>query len=100
MSLFIESCGLAVEHLAHDRKVVGSIPVQSNARWKWCQSHARIDSYTQFWFEKNKKIQAAKRGTPKKYLKKKRMSLFIINEFCNVITTTTTATATATTINH
>ncbi len=31
-----ESCGLAVEHSAHDRKVVGSIPVQSNARWKWC----------------------------------------------------------------
>jgi len=29
-----ESCGLAVEHLAHDRKVVGSIPVQSNARGK------------------------------------------------------------------
>ncbi len=23
-----ESCGLAVEHLAHDQKVVGSIPVQ------------------------------------------------------------------------
>ncbi len=48
-----ESCGLAVEHSAHDRKVVGSIPVQSNARSKWCQSHARIDSYTQFWFKKN-----------------------------------------------
>jgi len=29
-----ESCGLEVEHSAHDRKVVGSIPVQSNARWK------------------------------------------------------------------
>jgi len=25
-----------------------SCPV-SNARWKWFQSHARIDSYTQFW---------------------------------------------------
>jgi len=37
-----ESCGLAVEHSAYDRKVVGSIPVQSNARWKWCQSHARL----------------------------------------------------------
>jgi len=23
-----ESCGLAVEHLAHDRKLVGSIPIQ------------------------------------------------------------------------
>jgi len=23
-----KSCGLAVEHLAHDQKVVGSIPVQ------------------------------------------------------------------------
>jgi len=22
----------------------------SNARWKWCQSHDRIDFYTQFWF--------------------------------------------------
>jgi len=22
----------------------------SNARWKWCQSHAMIDSNTQFWF--------------------------------------------------
>ncbi len=22
----------------------------SNARWKWCQSHARIDSCTQSWF--------------------------------------------------
>jgi hypothetical protein len=21
-----------------------------NARWKWCQSHAMIDFYTQFWF--------------------------------------------------
>jgi len=28
-----ESCGLAGEHSAHDRKAVGSIPVQSNARW-------------------------------------------------------------------
>jgi len=38
-----ESRGLAVEHLAHDQKVVGSISVQSpNARWKWCQSHARL----------------------------------------------------------
>ncbi len=27
----LESCGLAVEHLAHNRKIVGSIPVQSNA---------------------------------------------------------------------
>jgi len=34
--------GLAVEHSAHDQKVVGSIPVQSNPRWKWCQSHARL----------------------------------------------------------
>jgi len=24
----IRSCGLAVEHLAHDRKIVGSIPIQ------------------------------------------------------------------------
>jgi len=53
---------------------VGSIPVQSNARWKWCQSHARLDSYTQFWFKKNKKIQAAKWGTPKKIFKKKKLS--------------------------
>ena len=45
-----ESCGLAVEHSSHDQKVVGSILVQSKARWKWCQSHARIDSYTRFWF--------------------------------------------------
>jgi len=39
--------GLAVEHSAHDRKVVGSI--LSNARRKWCQSHAhaRINSCTQ-----------------------------------------------------
>ncbi len=22
----------------------------SNARWKWCQSYARFDFYTQFWF--------------------------------------------------
>jgi len=43
-----ESCGLAVEHSAHDQKVAGSIP--SNARWKWCQSYARIYFYTQFWF--------------------------------------------------
>ncbi len=35
-------CGLAVEHSAHDQKVVGSIPDLSNARWKWCQSHALI----------------------------------------------------------
>ncbi len=41
-----ESCGLAVEHLAHDQKVVGSLP--SNARWKWCQSHAMINSCTQW----------------------------------------------------
>jgi len=38
----IESYGLAVEHSAHDQKVVDSIPVQSNARWKWCQSQARL----------------------------------------------------------
>ncbi len=31
-SLKSESCGLAVEHSAHGRRVVGSIPVQSNAR--------------------------------------------------------------------
>jgi len=31
-----KSCGLAVEHSAHDRKVMGLIPVQPNARWKWC----------------------------------------------------------------
>jgi hypothetical protein len=31
-----ESCGLVVENSAHDRKIVGSFPVQSNARWKWC----------------------------------------------------------------
>jgi len=37
-----ESCGLAVEHSAHNRKAEGLIPVQSNARWKWCQSHARF----------------------------------------------------------
>ncbi len=33
---FGKSCGLAVEHSDHDLKVVGSIPVQSNARMKWC----------------------------------------------------------------
>jgi len=62
-----ESYGLAVENSAHDRKVVGSIP--SNAGWKWCQSHARIDSCTQSWFIKKlkrKKIHAVKWGTPKK----------------------------------
>jgi len=37
-----ESGGLAVGHSAHNRKDVGLIPVQSNARWKWCQSHARM----------------------------------------------------------
>ena len=41
-SKYSESYGLAVEHSAHDLKVVGSIPIQSNARWKWCQSHARL----------------------------------------------------------
>jgi len=35
-----------------------------NTRWKWDQSHARID------VEKIKKIQVAKWGTPKKEKKK------------------------------
>jgi hypothetical protein len=64
-----ESCGLAVEHLADDCKVVGSIPV--NARWKWCQSHARIDFCTQFWFFiENKKNTGSQMGHTKKKLKK------------------------------
>jgi hypothetical protein len=39
---FFESHGLAVEHSGNDLKVVGLISVQSNARLKWCQSHARL----------------------------------------------------------
>jgi len=38
----LNSYGLAVGHSAHDWKVVGSIPVQSNARWKWWQNHAKL----------------------------------------------------------
>jgi len=30
---YSKSYGLTVEHSAHDQKVVGSIPVQSNARY-------------------------------------------------------------------
>jgi len=67
-----ESYGLAVEHSAHDRKVVGSIP--SNARWKWCQSHARIDSCTQSWpvhsiIEKKENTGSQMGRTKKKKLK-------------------------------
>jgi len=61
-----KSCGLAVKHSAHNRKVVGSIPFQSNARWKWCQSHARmIPTPNSGSIKKNKKIEVAKWGTPK-----------------------------------
>ncbi len=44
-----------------------------NTRWKWGQSHASIDSCTQFWFivDKIKKIQVAKWGTPKNIFTKK-----------------------------
>ncbi len=34
----------------HDWKVVGSNLIQYYTRWKWCQSHARIDSCTQSWY--------------------------------------------------
>ena len=33
-----ESCGTST----HDRKFVGPNPVTFMARWKWCQSHARL----------------------------------------------------------
>ncbi len=63
-----KSCGLVVEHLAYGRKVVGLIPV--NARWKWCQSHARIDFCTQCWFIiENKKNTGSQMGHTKKIKK-------------------------------
>jgi len=43
-----------------------------NTRWKSCQSCARINSCTQFWFtycRKIRKIKVDKWGTPKKYFK-------------------------------
>jgi len=48
------------------------VRISSNTRWKWFQSHTRIDCCTQSWLShqmKIKKIQLAKLGTPKKYLK-------------------------------
>jgi len=72
MIILSESCGLAVEHWAHGWKVVGLIPVQSNAKWKWCQNHARIDFCTQFWFIiENKKNIGSQMGHTKKIFIKK-----------------------------
>ncbi len=65
-----ESCGLVVDNLAHDQKVVGSILVhcQTKVVLKPCQDrflHPILVHY-----KKNMKIQAAKWDTPKKIFKK------------------------------
>ena len=38
--------------------------IKTDTQWKWCQSHARIDSCNQFWFIQERKIWVAKWGTP------------------------------------
>jgi len=67
MKFSSESYGLAVEHSAHDRKVVGSIPMLDGNGFKAMPgliSAPNSGSYNNW---KRMKIQVAKWGTPKKY---------------------------------
>ena len=57
-----------VANLTHDQKVVGSNPGLSYTRWKWCQSHARINSCTQSWVK-------WKMGHTKNHWKNKRQDI-------------------------
>jgi len=55
------------------------VRISSNTRWKWFQSHARIDFCAQSWLSheiKRTKIQVAKWGTPKNFKKSNKVTLF------------------------
>ena len=60
-----ESCGLAVEHSAHDQKVVGSIPMLVDGSGVKAMPGS-ITTPNSGSLQKNKKIQVAKWGTQKK----------------------------------
>jgi hypothetical protein len=64
---YSESCGLAVEHSAHDQKVVGSIPMLVDGSGVKAMPGS-ITTPNSGSLQKNKKIQVAKWGTPKKVL--------------------------------
>jgi len=75
-----QSC-LVVSELDSQLKDCGfKFRLIQNTCWKWGQSHARIDSCTQFWLivKKLRNIQLAKRDTPKKNIFK--MYLLILFE--------------------
>ena len=48
-----------------------------NARWKWFQSYARIDSYTQFWFIRKIRKYRSPNGAQQKNILKKNMTCVI-----------------------